>query len=80
MDSKTSANQPESGPNLAFEGFCRLVSEQPALHQALRETPDLDSFLALAVQLGKAHGFDFTSGAVLLALQEKRREWLERWV
>ncbi len=63
-----------------FERFAHLVLESGELHKALRETPDVESFIALAVKLGRRHNCSFTAEDVRAALEEKRREWLQRWI
>ncbi len=63
-----------------FEQFHHLVLQDLTLQKRLRETDDLELFVALVVQLGHEHGFDFTSKDVENALRESRRAWLERWL
>ncbi|HWV99591.1 MAG TPA: Nif11-like leader peptide family natural product precursor [Candidatus Acidoferrum sp.] len=63
-----------------FERFAQLVLEDGEVHKTLREAPDAESFIALAVELGRTHGCPFTAETVRSALQEKRREWLQRWL
>jgi hypothetical protein len=64
----------------ALEQFRRAVLDSPALQARLRETSDRQSFVALMLQLGGEHGYDFTAAEVEVALGAARREWLERWV
>ncbi len=60
--------------------FCQLVLEDATLHAQLRETSNLESFVALAVRLGQENGCVFTPQEVQEALRQKRRAWLERWI
>lgn len=78
MDLHSHPASPASRQNL--ERFCRLAVEDERLHRALRETPDTEGFVALAIQLGETHGCSFTADDVRSALQEKRRQWLEQWI
>jgi hypothetical protein len=80
MDSKAPAERQNVKLPPSFERFCQLVLEDDALHKALRETPDTESFIALTVELAQSHGCDFTPDDLRQALEDKRREWLERWV
>ncbi|WP_164019683.1 Nif11-like leader peptide family natural product precursor [Pyxidicoccus trucidator] len=63
-----------------FERFRRLVLEDPALQEALRETTDVPGFIALATQLGEERGCHFTAEELRETLRTARREWLGRWV
>ncbi len=63
-----------------LERFGEFVLADPALHQQLRATGDVETFAALAVQLGAKRGCVFTAEVVRNALNERRRAWLERWV
>jgi hypothetical protein len=63
-----------------LERFCRLVAEDPVFHRTLREAPNLESFIERTVRLGESRGCDFTAEDVRLAVQEKRREWLQHWL
>jgi hypothetical protein len=78
MESETSTK--ELTPPSPFERFAQLVVADRELHKALRNAPDVESFIALAVELGRTHGCLFTGGEVRATLQEKRREWLQRWI
>lgn len=63
-----------------FERFRRLVLEDAALQQALRDTPDVPAFIALARRLGAERGCDFSAEDVQEAMRAARRAWRERWV
>ena len=63
-----------------LERFRELVLNDPRLHDELRRTPDLESFAARAVELGRDYGCEFTAQTVRSAEQEMRRVWLERWI
>ena len=51
-----------------------------ALHDRLRAAENVFAFAELAVRLGGERGLVFTEATVQNAVQEKRREWLERWI
>jgi hypothetical protein len=63
-----------------LDRFCQLVLENERLHDQLCATADLESFVALAVELARQHGCNFTAAQIHELLKEKRRAWLERWV
>jgi hypothetical protein len=63
-----------------LERFRQIVLADPRLHQQLRETSDLNGFVALAVRLGAERDCIFTEEEVRAALRECRRAWLERWI
>jgi Aspartyl/Asparaginyl beta-hydroxylase/Nif11 domain len=63
-----------------FQRFRRLVLEDTALQERLRETPNLKAFLGLALRLGHEHGYRFTVEDVEDALRESRRAWHQRWI
>jgi hypothetical protein len=60
--------------------FGELVLADRALHDQLRATENVFAFAELAVRLGAEHGLVFAESTVQAAVQEKRREWLERWI
>jgi hypothetical protein len=61
-----------------FDRFYNLVISEPALMEKLRAAPGRDAFKALAVELGRTHGLNFTEAEVQLALDGAKRTWLER--
>jgi hypothetical protein len=63
-----------------LERLGEIVLADRPLHEQLRATPDVETFVALAVQLGSERGCVFTAEVVRNALNERRRAWLERWV
>jgi hypothetical protein len=63
-----------------LERFRQLVLADRGLHEQLRQTADLDVFVALAVRLGSERGCVFTEQEVRDAVRECRRAWLERWI
>jgi hypothetical protein len=63
-----------------LERFRQLVLADRDLHQQLRQTSDLDGFVALAVRLGAERACAFTEQEVRAALRECRRAWLEKWI
>jgi hypothetical protein len=62
-----------------LERFGDFVLADPKLHDQLRAANPED-FAALAVRLGAERGCVFTAPAVVAALREQRRAWLERWL
>lgn len=63
-----------------LERFGELVLADRSLREKLRATRDLETFAALAVELGAERGYVFTADAVRSAVNERRRAWLERWI
>jgi hypothetical protein len=63
-----------------LERFRQLVLAERGLFDQLRQTADLDGFVALAVRLGAERGCVFTDQDVRAAVRECRRAWLERWI
>jgi hypothetical protein len=63
-----------------LERFRQMVLADRSLHERLRQTADLDGFVALAVRLGAERDCTFTDQEVRAALREVRRAWLERWI
>lgn len=63
-----------------FERFRQTVLRDAELQRVLRETPDRESFVALAVGLGAERGCRFTTAEVEEALRASRRVLLERWI
>ena len=63
-----------------LERFRLIVLEECELLAELRQTADLDAFVALAVRKGLERGCEFTGQDVRAALRESRRVWLERWI
>ena len=64
----------------SLEQFRRFVLGDAALQQRFRAVPESAEFVALAVQLGAEHGYDFTVDEIEDVMRTKRREWLERWL
>ncbi|HEY3914562.1 MAG TPA: Nif11-like leader peptide family natural product precursor [Verrucomicrobiae bacterium] len=63
-----------------LERFRQVVLEDPELFQQLRQTADVESFVALAVRLGAARDCVFTEQEARDALRECRRARLEKWI
>jgi Nif11 domain len=63
-----------------LERFRQLVLADRSLFEQLRQTADLDGFVALAVRLGAEQGCVFTEQEVREAVRAWRRAWLERWI
>lgn len=63
-----------------FERFTALVLSESALQEKLRSIDDKEAFIARAVEVGAAEGFDFTGEDVEAAMLEKKRVWVERWI
>src|SRR5437773_65365 len=66
-------------PQESLDQFRQLVLQDLALQEQLRETPNLDAFLALIVRLGAERGYDFGVEEVKEALRASQRTWIERW-
>jgi hypothetical protein len=60
--------------------FGELVLADAVLHDRLRAAPTPQEFAELAVQLGAERGCAFRVQTVQERVQQKRREWLERWI
>ncbi|MGH7264565.1 MAG: Nif11-like leader peptide family natural product precursor [Candidatus Rokuibacteriota bacterium] len=56
-----------------LEGFHQKVLSDPALQARLRTAADESSFLQLAVELGKEHGYHFTADDIRHRLAETER-------
>ncbi len=69
-----------STPSENLKRFGELVLADRALHDRLRATENVFAFAELAVRLGAERGLVFDEATVQNAVQEKRREWLERWI
>jgi hypothetical protein len=63
-----------------LERFRELALADDQLLHRLRQTGDLESFVALSVQLGQAHDCLFSAQEVRALVQTEWREWLQRWV
>jgi hypothetical protein len=61
-----------------WKRFRQVVLADRGLFEQLRQTADMDVFVALAVRLGKERDCLFTEEEVRAALRECRRVWLER--
>jgi predicted ribosomally synthesized peptide with nif11-like leader len=57
----------------SLEQFYQRVLENPALQEPLREAPDQESLVRLAVELGRENGYDFTTQEVVAAIEEVRQ-------
>lgn len=66
-------------PEANFEEFRRLVLQDLKLQCLLRDEPDQQEFIALAVRLGAERDCHFTADDVLMEIQAGRRAWIERW-
>lgn len=58
-----------------LERFRQLVMEDEALQARLQESPDMESLVRTAVQLGADNGCDFTTDEVRQKIEE---EWGQR--
>jgi len=63
-----------------LERFRQLVLADRGLFEQLRQTADVDGFVAQTVRIGAEQGCVFTEQEVRAALQACRRAWLERWI
>jgi hypothetical protein len=71
---------PADEPSENLERFRQLVLADRQLHEQLRTTADLESFVALAVKLSRERGCDLKAEEIQTAIQKRRRAWLERWI
>lgn len=63
-----------------FERFQELVLGDRALHDQLRATSNEPAFIELAVGLARERGCALTAEDFRVAITQKRRAWLERWL
>jgi hypothetical protein len=63
-----------------FERFQELVLGDSALHDQLRGTSNEPAFIELAVRLARERGCALTGEDFRVAMAQKRRAWLERWL
>jgi len=63
-----------------LERFSQMVLADRQLHEQLRTTANLESFIALAVRLSRERGCDLTAEEIRAAVQKHRRAWFERWI
>jgi hypothetical protein len=61
-----------------FRQFYCLVLEDMQLQAVLRDITEQATFISRVVALGEEHGYHFTGEDVLMAMQAKRRAWIER--
>ena len=66
--------------SLNLKQFGHLVLADRGLRDQLRATNDVLAFAELSVRLGAERGLIFDVTTVQNAVQEKRQEWLERWI
>jgi hypothetical protein len=57
-----------------------MVLADRALHEQLRATPNEPAFIELAVRLAAERGCVLTVPALQVAIIQRRRSWLERWL
>lgn len=63
-----------------FESFRRLVLADSGLQRDLRDVTQLEAFVARLLSLARERGLTVEADDVEAALQNSRREWLERWI
>lgn len=63
-----------------LERFRKLVRGDLALQQRLRLTSDRESFIRLAVSVGREDGYKFTPTDVENALRAAQQSFMERWI
>jgi hypothetical protein len=63
-----------------FERFQELVLADRALLDQLRATPNEPAFIELAVRLAAERRCALTAQDLRVAMAQKRRAWLERWL
>jgi hypothetical protein len=74
------AIQPTQKSEQDFDAFRTVVLKDLSLQKRLRETPDVQSFLSLVLELGEQRGYSFTEGDVRAALTLGRLAWNHRWM
>ncbi len=79
-DSQINAVEQTEESRASLEHFRKVVLDDEDLLDRLRQSWNKKAFVALAVDLGRERGFNFTAGDVEEALREARRTWLERWI
>jgi hypothetical protein len=62
-----------------FADFRQRVFADLALQARLRPMSDLESFVALAVRLGRDSGFSFAADDVMAELKRGQATWLSNW-
>jgi hypothetical protein len=62
-----------------FADFRQHVLADAALQARLRPISDLESFVALAVRLGRDRGFGFAAEDVMAELKRGQTAWLTNW-
>jgi hypothetical protein len=73
-------NRPTEQFSESLERFSQMVLADRQLHEQLRTTANLESFIALAVRLSRERGCELTPEEIRAAVQERRRAWFERWI
>jgi hypothetical protein len=63
-----------------FEEFRKIVLEDSALQERLRDIDEREPFILRVVELGAECGFEFTNETVAEAMRDARRAWIERWI
>jgi hypothetical protein len=63
-----------------LERFGELVLADSALHEQLRAAPSEAAFIELAIRLAAERGCELTASGLQIAINQKRRAWLERWL
>ena len=75
----SSASAEISSPD-EFERFREIVLTDPVLQHRLRTTADRESFVRLAVTVGREIGYQFSTADVENAMEQARREWYKKWI
>ena len=57
-----------------LENFLKLVNQDPTLQEQLREAPDREAGIKIALQLGSEKGYSFTEADVQNFLAEAQKE------
>jgi hypothetical protein len=70
--------EPASAPS-GFADFRQHVLADVALQARLRAISDLESFVALALRLGRESGFSFAAEDVAAELKRGQTAWLNTW-
>jgi hypothetical protein len=70
--------EPASAPS-GFADFRQQVLADATLQARLRRISDLETFVALAVRLGRDSGFSFAAEDVTAELKRGQTAWLSNW-
>jgi len=73
------ADEETSAPE-ELQRFRQKVLTDLSLQKRLRQTDDRESFIRLALGLGRQFGYRFTAADAENALRAEQQAWIERWI